>query len=152
MPRASKKPKIDPDSLHVCWQSGSADIDGTTVQFTEGERLRGDHPAVQGYPWYFVPDGTPEGERPTFWTALRERTDAEAPPAEYELILTAAPVPLEREDVVKLVRGVAVGIGTGKDKQVHTYAMGTCFNARSEFANAAPDLFEPADLTFTRGK
>jgi hypothetical protein len=49
MPRAARrKSEIDPDGIYICWMSGSAEVDGQTVSFHEGERLRGDSPAVQG--------------------------------------------------------------------------------------------------------
>jgi hypothetical protein len=48
MPRAAraakKKSEIDPDSLWVCWMSGSAEVDGENVSFHQGQRLRGDSP------------------------------------------------------------------------------------------------------------
>jgi hypothetical protein len=60
MPRAARKKKdaIDPDSIWICWMSGSAEVDGQTVSFHEGQRVRGDSAAVQACPMYFVPDGT----------------------------------------------------------------------------------------------
>jgi hypothetical protein len=77
MPRAAKKKsEIDPDSIWVCWMSGSAEVDGQNISFHPGQRLRGDSPAVQGCPQYFVPDGIPEGERPNAFGVLVERADA----------------------------------------------------------------------------
>jgi len=66
MPRAAKKPEIDKDAVYVCWMAGSAEVDGETVGFHEGERLRGDSAAVQGCPQYFFADGlAPASGRPT---------------------------------------------------------------------------------------
>jgi hypothetical protein len=82
MPRAARrKSEIDKDGIYICWMSGSAEVDGQTVSFHEGERLRGDSPAVQGVPQYFVLDGTLEGERPNAWTAIVERTEADLRPS-----------------------------------------------------------------------
>jgi hypothetical protein len=56
MPRASKKkPAIDPDGVYLAWTSFAAD--DPRIVIGEGARLRGDHPAVQNHPWYFVRDG-----------------------------------------------------------------------------------------------
>ena len=85
MPRAAKKPKIDNDALYVCWMSGAAEVDGEEVSFQQGQQLRGDSLAVQGCPQFFVPDGTPEGERPNFWGAIVERADAERAPIEWSV-------------------------------------------------------------------
>lgn len=154
MPRAAnRKSEIDPDSLWVCWMSGSAEVDGQDVSFHQGQRLRGDSPAVQGCSQYFVLDGTLEGERPNAWTAIVERAEADRPPVpEHDVIVVLEPEPLEREDVRTLNRAITVLVGPGQEKKQVTYEAGTVFDARSELCTALPDAFEAedSDVQFTR--
>jgi hypothetical protein len=153
MPRVRRTQRPDPDQVYVAWTSGAAaGPDGTDIIFRQGERLRGDSPAVQTVPWAFVPDGTPLAEQPNMFAQLVERADAERGPAEYEIVLVHEPQPLEREDTLVLKRAVTVGIGAGKDKRVTTFEKGAVFNARSEFAASLPDAFEPGGPQFTRVK
>src|SRR5829696_2937075 len=104
MPRAARKTETpDPSRVYVSWQSGSVDVDGVPHVFHTNERLRGDHPAVQAAFWAFVPDGSPEGERPNAFTQIVERADAERAAAEHEVQLAGAlPVQLAVEDVIQL--------------------------------------------------
>ena len=156
MPRAARKTKaeIDPDSLWLCWMSGSAEVDGQNVSFHEGERLRGDSPAVQGVPQYFVPDGTPEGERPSVWSELVERAEADRPtaPDAGRPFHPIEGVKAFTEDVRTLNRAITVLVGPGQEKKQVTYQAGTVFDARSELCGVLPDAFEAADshIQFTK--
>src|SRR5215207_11456700 len=108
MPRAARKTETpDANAVYVSWQSGSVDVDGVPYSFHTGERLRGDNPAVQAAFWAFVPDGSPEGERPNAFTQIVARADAERAAAEYEVQLAGAlPTPLEIEDTIRLTRSI----------------------------------------------
>jgi hypothetical protein len=53
MPRAAKTPKPDATKVYVAWQSFAADHPADTL-VCQGDRLRGDHPAVVAHPWLFV--------------------------------------------------------------------------------------------------
>jgi hypothetical protein len=156
MPRAAKKrSEIDPDSLWLCWMSGSAEVDGQNVSFHEGQRLRGDSPAVQGCPQYFVPDGIPEVERPNAFQVIVERNEADRPPVpEHDALVVLEPAPLQREDVRTLNRAVTVLVGPGQEKKLVTYDKGTVFDARSELCGVLPSAFEAADsdIQFTKPK
>lgn len=94
---------------YVCWQSGSAEVDGQTFTFVRGQRLRGDDPGVRAVPQFFVPDGTPTDRMPHPWDEVVERNQAEQPagPA-ADVFLVAEPMPLEREDDGEL--GFSVGV------------------------------------------
>jgi hypothetical protein len=145
--------EIDPDSIYICWMSGSAEVGGQTVSFHEGERLRGDSPAVQGCPQYFVPDGIPEVERPNAFQVIVERNEAVRPPVpDHDALVVLEPAPLQREDVRTLNRAVTVLVGPGQEKKLVTYDKGTVFDARSELCGVLPDAFEPEDshIQFTR--
>jgi hypothetical protein len=97
MPRTKQAPKIDPDRIYVCWMSGSAEVDGRDVSFRQGERLRGDNPAVQGCPQFFAADGTPHGDLPSHWDTVVERTEAaEAALPDHDLRVTSLPIPSKR--------------------------------------------------------
>jgi hypothetical protein len=156
MPRAARKKKdeIDPDSLWVCWMSGSAEVDGQNVSFHEGQRLRGDSPAVQGCPQYFVADGTPASERPNTFGVLVERADAERAAVDFEVTLSGPlPEPLASEDTIRLTRSVTVRGGYVSNQEVVTFDKGTVFSVRSEIAGLLPaDAYEHAEIQFTRAK
>ena len=153
MPRAAKKqPTIDKTAVYVCWMSGSADVDGVTYSFHQGQRLRGDDPTVQAVPHYWVPDGTPESERPNFWDAVIERRDAERPPPDFAVTLSGAlPVPLEVEDTVRLLRAVRVRAGYVDDQRVVQYERDTILPASCELVSLLPDdSYEHTTVQFTR--
>jgi hypothetical protein len=60
------RPKIDPKKVYVCQESfGTAELAGGGVR--RGARLLGNHEAVQRWPQFFSPDGTPESEWPNPW-------------------------------------------------------------------------------------
>jgi hypothetical protein len=154
MPRAAKTKTPDPGSIYVCWQSGSAEVDGETYAFVRGQRLRGDNPVVRGVPWAFVPDGTPQDLMPSHWDEIVRRHEAENPPGpQVDVFLVDEPRPLEREDVIVLTRPVLVGWGHGT-KGTTTFEKGAVFGARSELAAALPDDAYEAEpgVQFTRLK
>jgi hypothetical protein len=155
MPRAAKTKKPDAGSIYVCWQSGSAEVDGQTFTFVRGQRLRGDNPLVRGCPHFFVPDGTPADQTPHPWDEVVERTQAEQPPGpQVDVFLVHEPMPLEREDVIVLTQSVSVGWGHGGAMGNATYDKGTVFGARSEIAEKLPaDTYqaEPG-VQFTKAK
>ena len=153
MPRATDT-KPDPSAVYICWMSGSAEVDGQTVSFHEGQRLRGDSPAVQGCPQYFVLDGAPEGERPNAFEAIVKRADAEQAAPEHEIQLAGPlPVPLEVEDVIQLTRAVTVRAGYVEEQKIATFDKGTVFAVRSEVAGLLPDdSYEHAAVQFVKPK
>jgi hypothetical protein len=152
MQRAAKKrSEIDKDAVWVCWQTGSAQVNGEDYSFQRGQRLRGDHPLVLAMPAYFVRDGEP---LPSHWDQIVERTDAERPPPEHEIQLSG-PVPqaLERTDTIVLKRAVVVRAGYVADREIVRFEKGDVFSARSELASVLPDdAYEPAELQFTQPK
>ena len=85
MPRAAKARKVDPGRVYVCWQSGSAEVDGETFAFNRGQRLRGDHAIVQHCGQFFVEEGTPSDQLPSHWDTVVERQEAERPAPEFEM-------------------------------------------------------------------
>jgi hypothetical protein len=154
MPRAARRKKddIDPDGIYVAWQAGSADIDGVSYTVTTGEHRRGSDPFVQAHPWLFVADGATEGEMPTAFTQLVERTNAERAAVDRDVIVVHKPEPLIAEDVRVLNRAITVAVGAGKDQELIQYERGTVFRAGCELCWELPDAFEEADpdVQFTR--
>lgn len=153
MPRASRKnDKPDPDGIYVAWQAGSADIDGITYAVTTGEQRRGNDPMVQAHPWLFVPDGTPEHERPNAFGHLVERREAERAPVDFDVIVVHEPTPLEAHEVRVLSRAIVAAVGVGKDKKLVQLEKGQVFAAGSEIVGAIPDAFEADPTEFTTAK
>ena len=78
--KSRSKLKIDPEDVYVAWQGAATDV----YVVAAGDRLRGDHPAVQalGAP-AFVADGIPQNEWPTVLdgvVATRRRGRRRRPP------------------------------------------------------------------------
>ena len=151
MPRAAKNPTIDPSQVYVCWMSGSAEVDGQNVSFVAGERLRGDSPAVQGCPQYFVADGTPESERPNAFKAITDRAEADRPPVpEHDAVVRTKPDPIELPDVRVLTRDIKVLVGVGQVRELARFDKGAVFHAGCELVAELPNAFEAADPKLTR--
>jgi hypothetical protein len=153
MPRKKTTDGPDPGLVYVAWQSGSVEVDGVPYNFRTGERLRGDQPAVQGAPRCFVPDGTPEHERPSAIGLHIERREAARPPDDFEISLPGGvPQALEREDTIQLTRAVTVRAGRSGNREIVSFQKGDVFNARSDLAQALPDdAYEATpDNQFTR--
>jgi hypothetical protein len=129
--------------------SGSALVDGQDVSFSQGERLRGDSPAVQGCPQFFVADGTPDGDLPSQWDSVVARTEAaQAALPAHDLRVTALPIPIEAEivEAIRPVKLLAGGVGeawTGgpAPAQVVTIKAGTRFNQTEPIVTRLPDAF-----------
>ena len=152
MPRAARTKQPDAGAIYVCWQSGSAEVDGQTFSFNRGQRLRGDNPIVQNCGQFFVADGTPGDQMPSHWDQVVERNEVEQPAPEFEISLTG-PVPqaLEPERTITLTRDVTVRAGLVADREVVTFDKGSVFSATSELAERlTDDAFEPSSVQFTR--
>jgi hypothetical protein len=59
VPRAAKtRASIDSNGVYVCWHSFACDLpDGRQINIGQGQKLRGDSPAVSQCSQYFVADG-----------------------------------------------------------------------------------------------
>ncbi len=57
-----RKRIVDPDAYFVCIESFGTNTDGEPIACSRGTRLRGDHPYVQRWPQFFLPDSTPDDE------------------------------------------------------------------------------------------
>src|SRR5262245_38237839 len=97
VPIATRRIKIDKDAAYLCWQSGSAMLpSGEEISFRAGLRLRGDSPAVQAFPYYFVRDDGAEVPSPFSAVVERHERDQEPEP-ERDAVLVAEPEPIEPE-------------------------------------------------------
>jgi hypothetical protein len=120
MPRAAKT-KIDPSQVHVCWMSGAAVVNCEDVRFTEGERLRGDSPAVracgQFSSWTALPRASGRTLSPRLSSTRRPKRAA----PDYEVQLAGPlPTPIAVEDVIQLTRAVTLRGGYVEDQKVAT--------------------------------
>lgn len=140
MPRIRPKTKLDPDGLYVATTTAATE---TVPLIKRGTRLRGSDPVVQGHPWLFVLDGTPESEWPS------QVPDPPAPvQPDHDLRVASLPIPLG--EIVELVRDVKLLVGVGgeawtgghRPAQVVTIKAGTRFPVTETIVSRLPGCFK----------
>ena len=144
MPRAAKRePELDPNAIYVCWCAFATDAMPGSPVIKSGSRLRGDHPAVQACPQYFVSDGADEAER----MAKHDEVYGTTAP---ELVPDFPPPlpPVRDEDALVAIRdiGSLTGgrSGTGQlEAAPNVLLKGQRAHRDSEIAKANPDAFVP---------
>src|SRR4051794_31168048 len=105
--RTMKEPKLDPAVIFECWQGFAAGVAGAETAIPAGTRLRGDDPAVQAYPQWFVRNGEPV---PSVFNGLEPTPEPEA-----DVVLDHAPVEHREADVAALRRPIKVAVGSDGD-------------------------------------
>jgi len=139
MSPVAKRGKPKQTEIYQCWL---ASIDGHTI--AQGERLRGNHPAVLQNPSYFVPDGTSPDQVPDPFADLNGRAERDDPPAETDMNLPTAPVAYEPPELVRL-KALRAGVGTdsrGYPAEVVEFAAGTLFDRASLPGDGDGEFFE----------
>jgi hypothetical protein len=107
--RRARTVKPNPDALYVAWDSAWLPHAGDVV-VKAGQRLRGDHPAVQYAPWLFLPDGTPDDaidahRREKYLEEQDKWRDSASLTSDYEPRIPKPAAAVRDEDAVVAIRG-----------------------------------------------
>jgi len=135
------KPETRPaaNAIYICAVPFAGPPFGEVVP--QGQRLRGDHPAVQAAFRYFVPDGTPESEWPSAYdeaiaiAEAQELAERDARREAFEKLARENPVKLEPPRMFRLKRDLLAT----RDGRPATIRKGSIVLADDELLTAHAD-------------